>query len=258
MKDRKRENAQTGLGSTLRGDKLKGVAPLQRSARLADQLYEKMVSQIVAGSLPIGERLPSESQLCEIFGVSRPVVREAIFRLQADGLVVTRHGAGTYVAMRPQDEFLNLAPIGCIADLMRCYEFRIALEGEAAFLAAQRRTPETLAAIDTSLAELDRAIQKKEVGAEADRHFHVVIAQASQNDLFYRGLDALSSRMFTSMYVARSLSLGHSPARLLLVQSEHEAIAAAIRSGDADIARAKMRSHIDNARARVLGDTSTD
>jgi DNA-binding FadR family transcriptional regulator len=83
-----------------------------------------------------GDRLPSESRLCEVFGVSRPVVREAISRLQADGLVVTRHGAGTFVAKRPREEFLRLAPIGSLADLMRCYEYRIALEGEAASLAA--------------------------------------------------------------------------------------------------------------------------
>ena len=241
-----------------RGANTAGFMPLQRSARLADQLYEQIVNQVVQGTLPTGERLPSESKLCEIFGVSRPVVREAICRLQADGLVVTRHGAGTYVAMRPKDEFLSLAPIGGIADLMRCFEFRIALEGEAAFLAAQRRTRDTLVAIDASLMALSRAIRSNEVGAEADHQFHVAIARASQNDMFYRSLEALSIHVITGMTVGRSLSLHHSPERLSAVQSEHEAIGAAIRAGDAEAARNSMRSHIDNARARVLGDTSKD
>jgi DNA-binding FadR family transcriptional regulator len=232
--------------------------PLQRSVRLADQLYEQIVSQIVAGSLPNGERLPSESRLCEIFGVSRPVVREAIFRLQADGLVVTRQGAGTYVARRPRDEFLRLAPIGGIADLMRCYELRIALEGEAAFLAAQRRTASAMAAIDASLAALDRVIRTNEIGVDADHRFHVAIARASQNDLFDQSLDALSAHIFAGMHVARSLSLGHSPQRLILVQNEHEAITRAIRAGDAELARETMRRHIDNARTRVLGDAAND
>jgi DNA-binding FadR family transcriptional regulator len=231
---------------------------LRRSARLADQLYEQIVGQIVAGSMPTGERLPSESRLCEIFGVSRPVVREAIFRLQADGLVVTRQGAGTYVAKRPRDEFLRLAPIGGVADLMRCYELRIALEGEAAFLAAQRRTPAAMAAIDASLAALDKVIKSNEIGVDADHRFHVAIARASQNDLFDQSLDALSAHIFAGMHVARSLSLGHSPLRLILVQNEHEAIAEAIRAGNAEAARAEMRSHIDNARNRVMGDASSD
>lgn len=235
-----------------------GFGPLRRSERLADQLYEQIVSQIVAGMLPTGERLPSESRLCEIFGVSRPIVREAIIRLQADGLVVTRQGAGTYVARRPKDEFLRLAPIGGLADLMRCFEFRIALEGEAAYLAATRCTPAALAEIDGALTALDRAIESQAVGVDADQRFHVAIAEASQNTLFVQGLDALSAHIFTGMHVARSLSLGHSARRLAVVQHEHEAIANAIRAADPELARETMRRHIDNARARILGDASTD
>jgi len=245
-------------GNALRDEEKNGFVPLRRSLRLADQVYEQIVGQIVAGTMPMGEKLPSESRLCELFGVSRPVIRESISRLQADGLAVTRHGAGTYIAKRPRNEFLNLAPIGCVADLMRCYEFRIALEGEAAFLAAQRRTRASLAGIDASLIALNRAIRTKTVGAEADRYFHVMIASASQNEMFQKSLDVLSEHIFACMYMARSLSLTHSPERLAVVQSEHEMIAAAIRAGDAEAARANMRRHIDNARARVLGEVSID
>lgn len=236
------------------GEQPEGFAPLQRSARLADQLYEQIVNQIVRGSLPTGERLPSESRLCDIFNVSRPIVREAICRLQADGLVVTKHGAGTFVAIRPKDDLLNLAPIGGMADLMRCFEFRIALEGESAYLAAQRRTRENLAEIDAALKNLERAIRRKELGAEADHEFHLVIARASRNELFYSSLETLSSRIHMGVTVGRSLSLKHSAKRLEAVQSEHETIGIAIRAGDAEAARNAMRTHIDNARARVLGD----
>jgi DNA-binding FadR family transcriptional regulator len=225
--------------------------PLRRSARLADQLYEQIVGQIVDGLLPEGERLPAEARLCEIFGVSRPVVREAIFRLQADGLVMTRHGAGTYVVKRPRDEFLRLAPIGAMADLMRCYELRIALEGEAAALAAQRQTPETLAEIESALAELDNVVATHQVGVDADQRFHAAIARATQNALFIQSLEALSAHIFAGMHVARSLSLS-SPERLRIVQGEHRAIAAAIRAHEPEAARTAMRHHIDNARSRIL------
>jgi GntR family transcriptional regulator, transcriptional repressor for pyruvate dehydrogenase complex len=237
------------------GARIVTFRPPQRSARLADQLYEEIVRQIVHGKLPTGERLPSENQLCDIFKVSRPVIREAIARLQADGLVVTRQGAGTYVAKRPRNEFLRLAPIGEIADLMRCYEYRIAVEGEAAYLAAQRRTPEAMAEIDAALAELDGVIERGDVGVEADSRFHVAIARATQNALFEQSLSALAAHIFAVMNVARNLTLTHSRRRLTLVQDEHRHIVEAIRAGDSDKARALMRLHIDNARSRVLSDS---
>jgi len=227
----------------------------QRAPRLADQLYEQILGQIVAGTLAIGTRLPSETRLAEAFGVSRPVIREAISRLQADGLVATRHGAGTFVQRQPNCEFLRLAPIGSVADLMRCIEYRLALEGEAAALAAARHTPETLAEIEAALAALDEAIARDVVGAEADNRFHVAIAKASQNELFQHSLDALSSHIFAGMTVARNLSLAHSRERLTQVQDEHRRIVDAIRSRDGELARARMRRHIDNARARMLGDS---
>ncbi|GGF10387.1 GntR family transcriptional regulator [Aliidongia dinghuensis] len=241
---------ETELGS----DAAPAFRTPRRAPRLADQLYEEILGQIVAGKLPTGARLPSETRLGAIFGVSRPVIREAISRLQADGLVATRHGAGTFVLRRPGPEFLRLAPIGSIADLMRCCEYRIAVEGEAAALAAERRTPEALAEIEAALAALDRVIERGEVGAEADNRFHVAIAKASQNELFRASLDALSSHIFAGMTVARNLTLGHSRERLLLVQDEHRRIVEAIRAGDAEEARRVMRQHIDNARARMLGD----
>lgn len=233
-----------------------GFGQLQRAARLADQLYEQIVAQIIDGKLPEGERLPSETRLCGLYGVSRPVVREAIFRLQADGLVHTRHGAGTYVAKRPRDEFLRLAPIGGMADLMRCYELRIALEGEAAALAALRQQPETMAGIDDALQALDKAVAAHEIGVEADQLFHVAVARATQNQLFIQSLDALSAHIFAGMHVARSLTLAAtSPQRLLAVQAEHQSIADAIRARNAEAAREAMRTHIDNARGRILAST---
>lgn len=245
-----------GATGSARSGSPPAFARLQRSARLADQLYEQIVNQIVNGSFPTGGRLPSESQLCEAFGVSRPVVREAICRLQADGLVITRHGAGTYIEKKPKDEFLKLAPIGSMADLMRCFEFRVALEGEAAFLAAQRRTRENLKEIDASLKALNHAIRANEVGAEADQQFHTAIARASQNELFHKSMESLSTNIFAGMTVGRSLSLHHSAKRLRAVQHEHQAIGDAIRAKDPEGARNTMRRHIDNARARVLGDTT--
>ena len=108
----------------------------RRTPRLADQLYAQLVNQIVRGTLMTGQRLPSENRLSSEFGVSRPVIREAIARLQADGLVTTRHGSGTFVVGQPKDQAIKLAPIAGTPALVLCFELRTALECETAILAA--------------------------------------------------------------------------------------------------------------------------
>jgi GntR family transcriptional regulator, transcriptional repressor for pyruvate dehydrogenase complex len=222
-------------------------------SRLPDRIYEEILEQIVSRKFSVGDRLPSENQIGTEYKVSRAVVREALSRLAADGVVVSRQGAGTFVHRIPGREFLRLAPIGGIADLMRCFEFRIALEGEAAFLAAQRRTDENLAAIEDAFKRLEEANIAGEVGVELDISYHVAIARASRNNLFMQTLDALAVHTFNGMNITRNLSLTSNRKRLVLVQEEHRRILEAIRIGDEDLARREMRTHIDNARHRALG-----
>lgn len=228
----------------------------ESSVRYADRIYERVLEQIVLGEFKIGDRLPSENQLSTEYNVSRAVVREALARLYADGVTITRRGAGTYVQRQPGREFLRLAPIGGVADLMRTFEFRIALEGEAAYLAAQRRTDEDLAAIDEAFEQLNRANAAGQLGVEEDIRFHGAIAAASRNQLFIQTLDALAIHLFNGMNVTRSLSLTRNRSRLLLVQEEHERIVEAIREPNQEAARAAMRAHISNARSRALDDST--
>ena len=95
-----------------------------RQARLADQVYELLLLQIARGAYRVGTRLPSEPQLCTDFGVSRPVVREALARLRVDNIVRSRRGSGTWVEREPSHAFAALAPSGTIAEMVRAYEFR--------------------------------------------------------------------------------------------------------------------------------------
>ena len=228
---------------------------LKRPARLADQIYQQLLEQIIGGKLEIGQRLPSEAQLCDVFGVSRPVIRETISRLQADALVATRKGSGTVVLRRPDRAVLTLAPSGEIADLMRCFEFRIALEGEAAYLAAQRRTPDDVEAIEAAMANLDRVIEREEIGVDADFRFHATISRATKNNFFVEQLDSLSGYVRSGMNLTRRLSLARKRKRQQLVQNEHREITRSILVQDEDAARTAMRIHIDNARKRALDDS---
>lgn len=244
--------ARTSAGNGTAALDVSKVVPL----KFADQLYEDILSAIVDGKLPEGERLPAETELASAFGVSRPVVREALSRLRADGVVVSRRGSGSYVQRRPSREFLSLAPIGGIADLMRCFEFRIAVEGEAAALAATRRTEQDLLELEAALDELETALARQAVGTQADVRFHKAIAVASRNKLFHSTLMTLSNAIFEGISVARKLTLQASRRRLLTVQAEHRRVFEAIRNEDAAGARRAVRQHIENARARILSEAT--
>ncbi|NGM86755.1 FadR family transcriptional regulator [Parapusillimonas sp. SGNA-6] len=223
--------------------------------KLADKLYEQLLSWITYEKFKEGSKLPTEDQLSKEFGVSRPVVREALSRLRSDGIIVSRHGSGSYVQRRPKKEFFDFAPIGGVADLMRCFEYRIALEGEAAWLAATRRSTSDLKEMRSALLEMDRAIESHIVAVDADIKFHNAIAAATRNELFVSTMASLAEYMFAGMNVARSLSLRLDVARLQLVQQEHAAIFDAIEARDPGAAREAMRAHIANARIRILSDS---
>ncbi len=238
---------------------IKNKTPLREDitshGKLADKLYEELLGWIAHGPFNEGAKLPSEEKLATKYGVSRPVVREALSRLRSDGIIVSRHGSGSYIERRPKKEFFDFAPIGGVADLMRCFEYRIALEGEAAGLAALRRSDADLKLIRSALHDLDQAIAQRLVGVDADIKFHNAIAKATKNDLFVSAMATLSEYTFAGMTVARNLSLRASVNRLALVQQEHTAIFNAIDAQDVAAARETMRLHISNARMRILSDS---
>jgi DNA-binding FadR family transcriptional regulator len=225
--------------------------PAQR-LRLGDQLYEQILHRIVSGEYTEGAQLPSEAQLCLVFKVSRSVVREALSRLQVDGLIKARQGAGTFVEHRPSGDFLLHAPTGAIADVLRFFEMRIALEGEAALLAAERRTRADIARITDINLRLENVLVTRELGVDVDIELHEAIAAASQNELFVTALRTLRPLFDAGLQMSRALSLKKDPNRLRLVQNEHDSIVSAIVKGSPDRARTAMRHHIENARIRMI------
>src|SRR5918996_3117709 len=120
-------------------------------AKRSAAIYDGIVGLIVSGEFAENARLPSEVELARRFGASRPVVREALARLRDDGLVISRQGSGSYVTRRPDDAVLRFVPVESIADIQRCFEFRVGLEGVAAALAAARWQDEDLADIQAAL-----------------------------------------------------------------------------------------------------------
>ncbi len=129
----------------------------ERGATGGPGLYA-IVRIITEEDLAIGDRLPSESRLAETFGMSRTIVREALARLASDGITEARRGAGSYVKRRPSARLGSHMPMDALAATLGTYEVRFVLEAEAARLAAQRRSPEQMDAIEAALAALRTAL----------------------------------------------------------------------------------------------------
>jgi GntR family transcriptional regulator, transcriptional repressor for pyruvate dehydrogenase complex len=223
---------------------------------LSDAVYQRIYERISNGEWPKGTRLLTEIELAEQFGVSRTVIREALLRLRIDGLIASRQGAGTHVIGAPSQRVIDFAEPGSVADLQRCYEFRVGVEGEAAYLAATRHSSERIAEIEATLDAMERCIAEDRLGAEEDIAFHLAIARATENDYYQRTIASATKAIRVGMSIAATLSSRPPPQRLGIAIGEHRGVLDAIRASDPDLARARMRAHIEGARRRVFVGTS--
>lgn len=220
-------------------------------ARLADQVAATLETEIRAGRLAEGEKLPTEQSLVQQFGVSRTVVREAISRLRSLGLVDARQGSGMFV-IKPDFEPLKFDPqtSASIEAVLQIVEVRRALEAEVADLAAQRRQPADVTAIRQALLSIDEAVAAGRDGVAEDVAFHRAIAQAAGNPFLIRTLDYLSQFLQDATRVTRANEARN--ARFSAeVLAEHQALLAAIEAGDPPAARAAAARHMHNAAARI-------
>jgi DNA-binding FadR family transcriptional regulator len=162
------------------------VLPRRRSVSLAQEVMGDLMGRIRSGQYKPGEKLPTEPEVMAEQGVSRTVVREAISRLQAAGLVETRHGVGTFVlpATSQPPHPLDFSTVVTIRDVLAMLELRISLETEAAGLAAVRRTDEQLQRMRDAVQAFEEGVGRGETSVEADYQFHLQIALATHNKYF--------------------------------------------------------------------------
>jgi DNA-binding FadR family transcriptional regulator len=226
-------------------------SPIERP-RLSDTIYGQLLEEIMAGRFSAGDRLPTENQLAQRFSVSRPVVREALQRLQTDGVVIARQGSGTYVQRSPSQRVAELTSAVSLHEVLQVMEVRMALEELSARLAARNRSEEQVRAIVQARQALGEVFGQQAAAIEADYAFHRAIAVASGNPLLVEALDLLSERVKGGMNVTLSLTREASEQRRARVLDEHDRIVHAIRTGDAESAAIAMRYHLDQARNRLL------
>lgn len=227
-------------------------APLDQPRSLTAALSARLTEEITSGRLAPGQQLPTETEMIAAFGVSRTVVREAIAALKAEGLVEARQGAGVFVAPNPQRPFrIDPAGIRCVGDVLELMELRLAVEIEAAGLAAERRTTVGLREIERTLRHFERARRAGADAVEADYAFHCAIGAATGNDFFLSFLRYLGSFIIPRRSIQILSDEGEEKAAYLGgVLDEHRAIAEAIRDRDRAAAREAMRLHLERGRDR--------
>ena len=210
-------------------------------------------TQLIAGDIPPGTKLPTEVILTDRFNVSRTVVREALAVLAADGLVEARQGAGVFAVSHPRTAFGALAAEmgNRVSSALNVLEVRLAIEVESAALAAVRRNPSQEAAIQEAFFEFERLLQRGDPTGPADFAFHRAIAVATGNPLYVEILEALGERAIPCDVTSPwSTELTQNPDYQRELQGDHRAILDAISAANADAARAAMRVHLGGSQER--------
>lgn len=225
------------------------MAVITQRGNLAEIVVAQLASRIETGLYAPGEKIPSSAQLCEEFGVSRTVIREAVASLKLAGRVIVRQGAGVYVSDKDTKTLnFEISRIDDIRSAMQILELRLGVELQSVALAAARRTPEALAEIARAYDDLER-LDSDDVEAEAraDFEFHLAIARATRNAHFPRFLEAVRSEISLDLVLKHRQSHGAYRAYLKKINREHAAILGAITQGDAKAARNALAQHLEES-----------
>ncbi|MFI5611911.1 FadR/GntR family transcriptional regulator [Amycolatopsis sp. NPDC051903] len=217
-----------------------------RREPLADKAAELLLARIRSGEWTLGAKLPGETTLAPQLGVGRSTVREAIRQLAGRGVLASRQGAGVFVTALdvPEDWDAVLRR----ADIVSVLEARIAIETEAAGLAAERRTPAELRALRRALA--DRAARRSglEDHVDADTAFHRAIVVAAHNPILTELFDGFVPRSREAMIsMLRLRGTFGSDAD----HDTHAGLLDAVAAGDARSAAERSRTHLAELKARL-------
>lgn len=227
--------------------RLKAVEPRRLYRQIADQLR----ALIGKGKVAPGARLPAERDLARQLGVSRPSLREALIALEVEGLLDVRVGSGIYVS-QPGGHARG-AEIAGASGPFEVIRARRMIEGECAALAARHGTGAQLNAIRRAHADLLKEARRNHNPLEADRAFHVRIAEATGNSALELVVQTLWDQRVGPLYRALETKL-ENPAMAGETIREHGAVLAAILAREPASARAAMRRHMDRTRKRYSKD----
>lgn len=237
-----------------------------RKVTVVESIIEQIVNQIQGGTLNAGDRLPSERRLIEMLGVSRSSVREALQGLAMMGLVVSRPGQGTFV----NDDLNSLVPDITNPSLstnlkremrLKLLEARQTIEGDIAYLAAERATEELLIDLRQTFDDyrqmmMNRSYHKALMGPHHD--FHITLAEMTQNAFFVPVLETLLRAVPVELRESDITSVNDTdPDTILSREIElHRTILHAVEGRDGEAAREAIAAHMDFERQLVVQDST--
>ena len=222
------------------------------STRLEERVYGELLDAIRFGRFALGQRLPSENELAQKHGVSRPVVRMALSRLREDGLIVSKQGAGSFVSTGSAASDSGYAPLSSVEDIGAYFSFRRLIEAESAQLAARHANSGDVEALQACADRIETFGELNVESIDPDIEFHQRIAKLSNN---YFLVDTIKMFRVHMIYVgrfARSLHKTNPGHAAQARHSEHQGIIDAIAKRDEALAKAEMIAHIERSERRVF------
>lgn len=229
---------------------LAGDAPVYkvvRTSRLYEQIVQQIEESVLKGTLKPGDQLPAERELAQRLGVSRTAVREAVKTLREKGLVEAYSGRGTFItdgtSLAARQSFDLMVKLGQPEGSPHLAELRLILEPGIAALAAVRAEEEHLTTMREAVAVMDRAQRDPEAYIEADLDFHLALAEAAANPLILSLIDSIVGLLREQRIKIFNVEGG--PQR---GQIHHKRIMSAVERHDPEMARAAMRSHLEQVR----------
>ena len=220
---------------------------------LSNEVANRIKELILKKKLRPGNKLPNEMQLAELFGVSRPTIREAVKSLVSQNIIMILRGKGTFVSETPGiasdplgldfliDDDLHLAFI----------EVRLLIEPGVARLAAERGTPADIGRIERYIQEMEDIVGRHEMGMGTELGFHRSIAEATENPVIMRIVPIVMDANIKTYRDAPRTSADHRQAFM-----EHTAVFTAINDHDKEGAYSAMRRHLENSYRRTLSKRS--
>lgn len=228
--------------------------PMAENVKLYRRIADSLAEAIEAGEYRLGDRLPTERELAEQFGVSRPTLREALIALEMLGMIEARHGLGIYVTgnVRP---VVPSSEVDVDVGAFELIEARRLFEGEAAALAATSIDEAQLAQLEAAMVRMHE--EEEIAGEEADREFHMIIARATGNGAIIATIETLwdwrNRSPLARNILARARGMGLEP-RI----NEHRRVFEALQARDPAAARQAMRDHLERVIEHLLHATETE
>ena len=216
---------------------------------LYDEVATEIEKMVLNETLKVGDKLPPEKNLAENFGVSRNILREALKTLKERGLIEVKTGDGVYIAKPSTDVFRDivnrLIVLGDIS-MMDLFEFRLAIEVKACGLAAENISEEEIKKLQGIIDLMRMEIDDLEKWAEAELQFHLSIAQASRNKLFYSFISPISNLLFDLFIKGRQ-----NPDAKIEGLEGHVSIVKSLKTKDKKIAEEAMKKHLEHSMALI-------